>query len=243
MRIKVEFETKSEVFPLEYRRKFVSFLKSAFEDYNKDVYTALYQSGHAPKSFCFSIYFLPEAAVSKEGVVLNSKRFIAWFTTPDIFMGVHLINALLGRSNKWFPLADHGNQLKVLSVTKAREYPISSNTVAFKILSPVIVRDHDRGGERDWYLTLDDGEFESVWKRNFKSELQHSFNRDVSYDIDALQIKPINLKKTVVLHYGVNIPCTLGKFVVEGEKYLLEYLYKAGMGSRRALGFGCLEIM
>lgn len=243
MRIKIEFETEFEALPLEYRRKFISYLKSAFEDYNQDFYTVLYQSGHAPKSFCFSIYFLPKVRVGKEGVILNSKRFVAWFTTPDVLMGVHLVNALLGRGNKWFPLADCGNKLKVLSVTKVREYPIISNAVPFRILSPVVVRDHDKREGRDWYLTLEDKEFEAVWKRNLKSELQHSFDRDVSCDIDALQLKPIYIKKTVVLHYGIYIPCSLGRFVLEGEKYLLEYLYKAGMGSRRALGFGCLEIV
>lgn len=243
MRIKIEFETKFEALPLEYRRKLVSYLKSAFEDYNKDFYAALYENGHVQKSFCFSVYFLPESMVTKDGVFLNSKRFIAWFTTPDILMGIHLVNALLGRYNKWLPMADCGNQLKVLSVTKVQEYPITSNSIPFKILSPIVVRDHDIKQGRDWYLTFEDEEFELVWKRNLNSELQHSFNRDVSSDIDALQIKPVNLRKTVVLHYGVTIPCTLGKFVLVGEKYLLEYLYKAGMGSRRSTGFGCLDVM
>ncbi|NLI93064.1 MAG: CRISPR-associated endoribonuclease Cas6 [Peptococcaceae bacterium] len=243
MRIKVEFETKQETLPLEYRRKFISYLKSALEDYNEDLYAALYESGHTPKSFCFSIYFLPEATVAKEGVTLHSKRFIACFITPDVLMGVHLINALLGRGKRWVPLADCQNQLKILSVTKVQEYPITGNTVAFKILSPVVVRDHGKKEGRDWYLTFEDEEFESVWKRNLKSELQHTFGRDVRSDVDALQLKPIHLKKTVVLNYGIYIPSTLGNFVLEGEKYLLDYLYKAGIGSKRALGFGCLDIL
>jgi len=243
MRVKVEFETKSEAFPLDYRRKFVSFLKKAFENYNKDIYTALYGNGPAQKSFCFSIYFQPEAKVTKEGVILKSKRFIACFTTPDVLMGVHLVNALLGRCNKWFPLADCENQLKALSVTKIQEYPINTNVFAFKILSPIIVRDHDRKVGKDWYFTFEDEEFESVWKRNLKSELRQTFGRDVCSDIDALQIKPIRLKKTVIFNYGIYIPATIGTFMLEGEKYLLEYMYKAGIGSRRSLGFGCLDVI
>lgn len=243
MRIKVEFETKAEEFSLEYRRKFISYLKSAFEDYNQDLYAALYENGHTPKSFCFSVYFLPEAKVSREGVTLHSKRFITYFTTPDVLMGIHLINALLGRGNRWFPLADCENQLKVLSVTKMQEYPINANALAFKILSPIIVRDHDRKVGRDWYFTFEDEEFGSVWKRNLKSELRQTFGRDVRSDIDALQIKPIRLKKTVIFNYGIYIPGTIGTFMLEGEKYLLEYLYKAGMGSRRSLGFGCLDVV
>ncbi|WP_028308586.1 CRISPR-associated endoribonuclease Cas6 [Desulfitibacter alkalitolerans] len=243
MRIKVEFETKKEGLPLEFRRKFISYLKSAFEDYSQDLFAALYGGGHAPKSFCFSFYFLPQVTVAKDGITLDSKRFICNFTTRDIMMGVHLLNAFLGRRNRWVSLADWDNQLKVSDITKVQERPITGNIVAFKILSPVVIRDHDENADRDWYLTFEDEGFEEIWKRNLKSELQNTFARDVGADVDALQIKPIYLKKTVVLHYGISIPCTIGSFVVKGEKYLLEYLYKAGMGSRRAMAFGCLDLM
>lgn len=243
MRIKVECETRHEAFPLEYRRKFVSFLKSAFENYDQDLFSALYGGGHAPKPFCFSIYFLPEVKVSKDGVTLYSKRFIASFTTPDVLLGVHLVNALMGCINKWLPLADSDNELKILTLTKMPEYTVSTHAIPFKILSPIVIRDHDENEGRDWYLTFEDQEFENIWKRNLKTELQHSYNRDVFSDIDAMRFKPILLKKTVVLNYGIYIPCTVGKFVLEGEKHVLEYIYKAGMGSRRGLGFGCLDIL
>ncbi len=243
MRIKVEFETKKEELPLELRRKFISYLKSAFEDYNPDIFAALYGGGHAPKAFCFGIYFLPEVVIAKEGITLSSRRFNIFFATQDVLMGVHLINAFMLRRNKWFPLADWDNQLKVLTITKVQEHPIMTDTVSFKILSPLVIRDHDEETGKDWYLTFEDEEFEKVWKRNLKSELQNTFGRDVCADIDALQIKPIHLKKTVVLNYGIYIPCTIGSFVLEGEKFLLEYFYKAGIGSRRSLGFGCLDLM
>lgn len=243
MRIKVEFETQNEKIPVEYRRKFISYLKSAFEEYNQDIFTLLYSRGHIPKSLCFSMYFLPEAKVAKEGVTLHSKRFITRFTTRDVLMGVHLVNALLARHNKWYPLADCDNQLKILKVTKMPEYPITTNAVPFKILSPVVIRDHNEHEGKDWYLTFEDEGFEEVWKRNLKSELHGIFGKDASRDIDALQLKPIQLRKTVILNYGIHLPSTIGSFVMEGEKYLLEYLYKAGWGSKKSLGFGLLDVM
>lgn len=158
-------------------------------------------------------------------------------------MGVHLVNALMVRRNKWFPLADCNNKLKALSITKVQEYPITANAVHFKILSPIVIRDHNKKVGKDWYLTFEDDGFEKIWKRNLKTELQNTFGRDVSGDIEALCIKPIRLKKTVVKSYGIYIPCTIGSLVLEGEKYLLEYLYKAGIGSKRAMGFGCLDVV
>ena len=39
------------------------------------------------------------------------------------------------------------------------------------------------------------------------------------------------------------IECSLGSFELTGERELLDYLYKAGMGSKKAMGFGLFEII
>jgi len=243
MRIKIEFETEHEDLPIDYRRKFVSYLKGALEDYNSDLFVALYGEGHSPKPFCFSLYFVPEVIIVKDGITLRSKRFLVWFTTQEVLMGVHLVNAFMARRNQWFPLGDCNNKLKALSITKVQEHPITANVVSFKILSPIVIRDHDENKGKDWYLTFEDDGFEEIWKRNLTTELQNVFGRDVSGDINALHIMPIHLKKTVVKSYGIYIPCTIGSLVLEGERYLLEYLYKAGIGSKRSMGFGCLDVV
>lgn len=243
MRIKIEFETGCEKLPIDYRRKFMSYLKGALEDYNQDLFDALYGEGHSTKSYCYSLYFVPKVTIAKDGITLHSKRFHVWFTTLDVLMGVHLVNAFMARRNKWFAMADSNNKLKALSIIKVQEYPITANAVRFKILSPIVIRDHDEEKGRDWYLTFEDDNFEEIWKRNLKTELKKTFGRDVGDDINALRIKPIHLKKTVVKSYGIYIPCTIGSLVLEGEKYLLEYLYKAGAGSKRAMGFGCLDVV
>lgn len=242
MRIKVEFAASDEHLPIDYRRKFLSYLKSAIEDYNSDLYRSLYGEGHAPKSFCSSIYFLPKVTISKDDICLYSKRLYAIFTTRDMLLGIHLVNALMARINKWFALAD-SNRLKVISIIKVQEAVINTNAVFFKILSPIVIRDHDEKAERDWYLTFEDDRFEDVWKRNLKTELQAVLKQDVSNDVDGLILKPVALKKTVVKHYGICIPSTVGTMVLEGEKYLLEYLYKAGIGSRRSMCFGCIDVV
>ena len=154
-----------------------------------------------------------------------------------------MVNALMSCRNRWLPLADWDNQIKIVSLTKLPEYSIVNNTVAFKTLSPIVIRDHNEKTGKDWYLTWEDKNFEQVWKRNLQSELLNVFGRDVRSDVEALRIKPIRLRKTVLLHYSIYIPVTIGSFVLEGEKYLLEYLYKCGCGSKRSMLFGCLDII
>lgn len=95
----------------------------------------------------------------------------------------------------------------------------------------------------DWYFVFEDEKFEETWKRNLKSELDTNFSWDVAADIDALKMIPIQLKKVVVKNYNIYVPCTIGTMVLEGENYLLEYLYKAGIGSKRSMGFGYIDVI
>ena len=48
----------------------------------------------------------------------------------------------------------------------------------------------------------------------------------------------INSKKTVVFHYGNYIECSLGEFVLNGDKAIINYLLQSGIGSRKSAGFG-----
>lgn len=242
MRIKIEMETEDENLPIDYRGKFLSYIKSAVADYSPELFELLYENGTKPKKFCFSIYFVPEVQVGKDGIVLNSKRLVVWMTSTDNLMGIHLCNAFMPRRNKWLPLADYNNRLCILSISKVQEKSITTNSIQFKILSPIVIRDHNREEDRDWYYTFEDENSEAIWKRNLQAELRNSFGRNIDSDISALQFKPIKIKKTVVKNYGIYIPCTIGSFALEGERYLLDYIYKAGIGSRRSLGFGCVDI-
>lgn len=195
------------------------------------------------KSFCSSLYFLPEVKISNSGIILSSKRFSVKITTPDILTAVHIFNAFMKRKNKWAPLADSKNRIKILSVNKIPEKKIKSNSAMFKIFSPIVVRNHNCATGNDWYLVFEDADFIEIWKRNLKSEVTKSFGRNVTADIEALKITPVKLKKVVVKNYGIYIPCTIGTLVMEGENYLLEYLYKAGIGSKRSMGFGYVELI
>ena len=243
MRIKVDFETRNELLPIDYRRKFLSYMKGAIDEYNHDLYSALYGEGRNTKAFCLSIYFLPKVVIDKDGITLHSKHLQATFTTRDMLLGIHLVNAFMTRVNNWFPLADSGNELKVISIIKKEETVISTNVVQFKILSPIVIRDHNEKKDKDWYLTFEDEDFERVWKRNLITELQGVFRRDVSGDVEALKIKSIDLRKTVVKSYSIYIACTIGTLVLEGEMYLLDYLYKSGFGSKRGMSFGCVDVV
>lgn len=241
MRIKVDFETENPELPIEYRRKFLSYLKNCIKTYDSDIFDMLYD-GSTKKSFCSSIYFSPEVIINKNNIELKSKRFSVQFSTVDISIGIHLLNAFMARKNQWGPLSDYANKIKVVSICKIKEKDVDCDYIEARILSPIIVRNHSKETGKDWYLVYSDQEFEEILKRNLKTELSVIFDRNITYDVDALKFTPISLKKTVVKNYGIYIPCTIGRFALEGERYLLEYIYKAGIGSKKSMGFGCIDL-
>ena len=110
-------------------------------------------------------------------------------------------------------------------------------------MSPIVIRDHNRETGKDWFYTFEDELAAEILKRNLITELQGKFSRDISYDIKQLKINFIRMRKVIVKNYELKIPCSLGVFSMEGEQYLLQYLYQRGIGSKRGLSFGYLELI
>ena len=67
---------------------------------------------------------------------------------------------------------------------------------------------------------------------------------DISVElVNTLKITPIKAKKVVIKFYEKQIECSTGIFELDGDVELLEYLYKAGVGSKHSAGFGMFQIV
>lgn len=49
--------------------------------------------------------------------------------------------------------------------------------------------------------------------------------------------------KTVVYHYKNYIECSLGTFIISGDRAVINYLLKSGIGSRKSAGFGFAQLI
>ena len=59
--------------------------------------------------------------------------------------------------------------------------------------------------------------------------------------MNKVKFVPVDCKKTVTKHFGLDFLGTLGTFMLVGDAYYIEQLYKQGIGNRRAQGFGMIE--
>ena len=58
-----------------------------------------------------------------------------------------------------------------------------------------------------------------------------------------MNIYPYEMKRTIIKNYGIKFPVSMGIFKVEGNKEILDYLYKSGIGSKSSAGFGMVDIL
>lgn len=243
MRFHFVCELENNTLNIDYRRKIVSYLKFCIEKSNKDFFEEVYGKGkNANKEFTMSVYFVPETIIGKDDICVNSKKIIINFSTPDIYTGIQIYNAISAQKFNWYRLSKE-NSLRVIKIANEKEKIITQGKAVFSTLSPIVIRDHNKETGKDWFYTFENGAAVEILKRNLKTELEGKFSRDISHDINMLKIDFIKMNKVIVKSYELKIQASLGVLSVEGEQYLLQYLYQRGLGSKRGLCFGMLELI
>ncbi len=242
LRFSILFEIEKREIPIDYRRKFISFLKKIFSDYDKTLYEKFYKDKDSiEKAYTFSVY-LGLCQMAGDKIILKNDNIILNFSTYDTEIGLHFYNAALGSKYDKFNIGED-NFLTLKKVNLIREKVIKGNKAVFKTFSPVVIREHIRKGNRDKFYTLKDDAAVTVLKNNLKYQLKNVFDFDIEKDVDSIKIRDLNTKMAIVKNYEITVPCTLGVFEIEGENYLLDYFYKAGFSSKKSAGFGMLEIV
>lgn len=234
MRYEIKFLLDEKKILLDYRRKFMSYIKSILDLYDTSIKDKFYDTNQA-KEFAFSVY-LPIQNFEKEEIILKGneiKLFLSIHTMED---SLHFTNAILGSMNKTYPIGQ--NKMKVISIRPMREKQIRGNSVIFKTMAPIAIRE-TREGEKPWYHEFNE-EGIKILKRNTIAILEDRFPLE---HLKAIKITPYKIKKSVINHYSIRFTVSTGIFEIEGRKEILDYLYKCGIGSRSSEGLGMVEVL
>ena len=119
------------------------------------------------------------------------------------------------------------------------EKEIKDNKIIIKFQSPLCARKREEN--KDYYYSFENEKFEEMLKINIKEQLK--ITNIPLETVDTFKIKPIKAKKIIIKFYEKYIECSTGTFELSGNKELLEYLYKSGMGSKHSAGFGMFQII
>lgn len=234
MRITFDFEitSGSGKIPLDYRRGFMSMLKSAIEKSNETLFKFLYTGPHKLKPFTFSAYF-PGLGKSETKDKINIGKYIKLnFSTNSYEVLTCTYNGML--KNRTFPLFENEVVLKRTFLQPRSR--VKSNEVVFKTMSPLLINNK---GDSLQYLTPND--------ERFPEGLKFSVNEMVKTFLDGTnveyKIEFPDWKRKVVSHYNQNMTGVTGIIKAEGDAEFLNLIYDIGLGVRRSQGFGMLEVV
>lgn len=237
MRYKLYFTLENEKIPIDYRKIIISFIKLSLTEYSKECFEEYYNNkDNIIKPYAFSVFFRnPE--FKGEEITIKEKKFEVNITIEDYKTAIVIYNAFNHQKFKKFSI--NRNSWTLQNIVLIPEKEISENKIIIKFQSPLCVR--LRENEKDYYYSYGNQKFEETLKINIKKQLKIT---DIPPEIvDTFTIRPISAKKVLIKFYEKCIECSAGIFELNGDKRLLEYLYKAGMGSKHSAGFGMFQIM
>lgn len=236
MRLKLVFELENGKLDIQYRKGIISWIKQAIQTYDENLFQEMYHANQK-KTFTFAP-ILSAPKFEKEEIIMQDNQFSILFSAYNYSHALHLYNSFLGQKFKKFSLFQNSMTLK--QIIMIPETQITTEKIIIKMVSPLIVRNHNRETLKDMYYAYNREEFKEYLNINIEEQLQaEKLNSNILKDFTIL---PIHAKKIVIPVYEKMIECTIGTFQLEGNIELLDYLYKAGIGAKKAMGFGLFEI-
>ncbi len=226
--------------PKDKNRMILSFLKHTLANSDAKFFEKVYVKGEGTrKDFSFALY-MKEAKFLRETIVVPEKRLFLNFSAYDMVTGIQFYNAMVKSVNKKFVYKGE-TQMYVERVGLIQEEIFTSDKASFKTLSPMVVREHNKSTNRDWFYSIDDEKGKSIFLENIKYQLLASIP-EAAQDLDNIDINVIKNKEVKVKNYGVEVLSNLCTFNMTAKPYILEYFYKAGIGSYKSQGFGLLTV-
>lgn len=239
MRFKFLFTLENEKFPIQYRKSIMSFIKMSLQEYNEETFDNLYhEKDPIMKPYTFSVFF-KNPKFQEDSILLEDKKVELNFSIQDYNIAINIYNGFNHQIHKAFPLAQNFMTLQKISIIPEKQ--IKTDEIMVKFMSPLVVREHNNETKKDYYYSFQHEEFEEMLKINIREEMK---NTDIPERlIETFSIEAINAKKTVIKFYEKQIEASLGIYKLKGSSELLDYLYKAGIGSKRSSGFGMFTII
>lgn len=240
MRLIISLTLDRPDLPVDYRPMFLSLIKKGLSEYSELSFNKLYKDKDPiikPFTFCVN---LSKPAFENSIIKLADNNVSLIISTYDYEYFILLYNSLLIQKLKPHPVA-FNNSIQILSIKTAFIEPISRNEITIKLRSPLVVREHNESDNTDKYLDYSSENFKNKLKELVIAEGERLGFNSVFYE--SFEIEEIDPKRTVVTSFGCKINSSLGVFRIKGDPMLLNYLYCAGIGSRRSQGFGMFDIV
>lgn len=131
------------------------------------------------------------------------------------------------------------NELKNVN-TAVTNTVIHDSRVRIKVLSPVVAYSTPEDDSHTYYYTPEEFGFYELTKQNALKRYVAIYGESA----DELNIRPVSIRqkdKVVTRYQGIIIEGWKGKYELEGDPKLINFLYQTGLGAKNAQGFGMFD--
>ena len=241
MRFKVDLSLKNESIQKDKNRLFISLIKYNYETYNKDYYKKIYEEKfNKIKTFTFSVY-MPNCKFTRNEIIIPDKKIILNFSTNDMEDGIMFYNSFLTNKYNIYPIKN--NSLTINNIHLQKEKTIMDTKAIYTSMSPISIREHFGDNKKTWYHSLNDPKGREIFIRNLKYQLLNEFGKERTLDIEEVGFEVLSNKEVKVKNYNIQVLGNICKLKISAKPYILDYLYKSGIGSQRSSGFGMVDLI
>ncbi|CAM2995213.1 CRISPR-associated endoribonuclease Cas6 [Paenibacillus sediminis] len=239
MRLSVSYRVNR--LPLGYRMVVLSLIKEALRRSNEQYYKQLYEvNRHSMKPFSTATYLRDFTYLEDE---IHLKELTITIGSHDMEFMLNLFNGL----QQLHTYTTAGETWKRVSMKMLKEATITSNTVYFSTLSPILIESQE--GKP---VHPEDASYEKEFNYYASLRIRELTGRD---PFQTIQVKPISYQKTVVKEQNsvflqqtasqknsyLYFTAYRGTFKLIGHPEDLQILYYSGIGKRVSQGYGLLE--
>jgi len=237
MRIFVKFfMNEGANFPSDYRRLFISLIKSIYR--NSPFEDMVFSHERIPKPYVFSVGFKKIKSVSSESISFEPPIYFN-FSSRIPQMISYVYNYFKSNSGIF------GQNEVFTEISLPAPEIITSDTVTFKILGSAVLT---RANTEEYYVEPEDEDFEDSLNYSLKVKMELLGNYYGRFGIKSPQFAPMkvadkSLKRTLVKHYDGFIEAFSGTLTLSSTPEMLNFVYDCGLGVRTGQGFGMVKVV
>ena len=242
--MRIECIFRGERIPVSYQYLFASVIKGAIKNSSEEKFQEVYFYGEKKtkqsKNFVFSVFMKEFKIVEDDFEVKGDIKLI--ISSPDSELMLYIYNGLLAKRE----IKYKGYELTLQRVNLLKEKLPTKGEAVFKTLSPIAVK-----GKNGGFLDLEDEEYNDALNY-ISDEMVRSFR---GYGLKAaLEFVPVAMNKQVVkLKHEefkelnedqiLYVNAYRGTFRLKGDPEDLVLITQMGLGFRRSIGFGALQLV
>ncbi len=242
MQIKISFSSDNNIIlPIHYNNIVQAFI---YNNIDEDLADFLHNEGYTDKRRKFKLFTFSRILTRgriKERYFNFGKKLELIVSSPLERFCKTIGNSMLQKEKLYLGKNDvKVEQIQILNPLAEK------NEMIIETLSPIVAYStflRPNGSKYTCYFEPVESDFKRIVSENLVRKYNALYNTDLEFDV-GIEIESIGKFKMNLTYYkNFLIRGASGRFLIKGNKDLLQLALDAGLGSKNSQGFGCIKII